>query len=149
MDLQKIIRRRKATKRRKDKECASGAAFAKASTTINYNECNWFCNEDTMEYVQSDAAHPADAIPPRVIYSQNVKRPIHIEPTSHVSTDSWPRRAAPTPQDPGKIADAIASAYHLTREQVVEMVDALTNARLLLGYKHPVLRKSNHPFSAA
>lgn len=143
MDLQKIIRRRKATKRRKDKECASGAA---TTQTINYNDCSWFCPENTAKHAQSE---PADAIHPRVIYSQNVKRPIHIEPDPGVSSDSWPRRSTPTPQNQGRVLDAIATAYNLNREQVVEMIEALTNARLLLGYKHPVLRKYNPPFDAA
>ena len=136
------IRRRKGAEKRKNKECASGAATAQ---TINYNEFNWFCPENTPE----KSTEAADVMPPRVIYSRSVTRPIHIQPSPGITTDSWPRRSSTTPTNPGVILEAIANAYNLTTVQVCELVEGLTNARLLLGYKHPILRQHQPPFSAA
>lgn len=129
VDLQKIIRRRKIS------ECASGSAVK-----INVVNENWFCSEN--EELEEEMATPW------IIRSKSVKKPIHILP-SHARRDNSRPRSSAAPQDPEAIADAIASAYNLSRDQLKELLQALTISRLLLGYKHPILRNDSPPFTAA
>lgn len=130
------IRRRKSRSRRSN-DCDSGAAIR---VNVQYDDDSWFGAEDVRDRKQAQAD---DFLPPRVIYSQSVTRPIHINP----APSSRPPRTSAPPPNQAEILAAIAGAYGLTSDQVRELVAALTNARLLLGYKHPILRQKLPPTS--
>lgn len=49
------------------------------------------------------------------------------------------------PIDWDKIFAAIARAYNLTPDKLRELLQALTDSRILLGYKHPVARFRGYP----
>ena len=94
----------------------------------------------------SQASLWQEGLPPKVIRTASVKRPIHIEPASAAAT----RIGEPPPQPTPEVFEAICDAYSITPTQCRQLLHALTQARLLLGYKHPLARfqPPTTPFAA-
>ena len=125
-DMQSAIRRRKGRAKRGG-ECDSGAA-RRSTSPVNPVGNDWFGSEQ---------------LPPKVVHSASVRRPIHIEPLP--TSERAPAPQTITSRDMTSTFAAISADFGLTPTEAKSFLDALTKARLLLGYRHPATKFSRNP----
>lgn len=136
-----MISRRKSKSRRKVDDCASGSARPMQHTTASDN---FDLLPEEPPPIRTNRT--IGAMTPKVIHTASIRRPIHLEPAPLGDySEGWPQRVRyPKNADDNKIFGAIAAAYNLTADQCRELLHALTEARYILGYKHPIARLNGH-----